>query len=145
MVQRELDDIDSLRAAFKGAHVIFGVTDYWGPFFDPANHAMLKPGQTMNEFCYELEMQRGKNIALAAAGVDALERFVYSSLSDAGKWSNGKYKWVYHFDSKVKVVEYIVKELPELNGKTSFVQVGYYLTNWKMPSFQPQKVSQSPT
>lgn len=85
------------------------------PFFDPANHAKLKPRQTTNEFCYELEMQRGKSIALAAAGVEALECFVYSSLSDAGKWSNGKYKWVYHFDSKVKVVEYIVKELPELN------------------------------
>lgn len=144
MVKGELDDINSLHAAFKGADVIFGVTDYWGPFLDPANLAKLKPGQTLNEFCYELEVRRGRNIALAAAGVDALERFVFSSLSDARKWSKGKYTGVYHFQSKANVVEYIAKELPELKKKSSFIQVGYYMTNWRMPSFQPRKVSESP-
>ena len=143
MVKGELDDVDSLQAAFKGAHAIFGVTDYWGPFLDPANTAKVKPEQTINEYCYELEVQRGKNIALAAAGVDTLERFVFSSLSDAKKWSKGKYTRVYHFESKAKVVEYIMDELPELDKKTSFVQVGWYLANWKLPAFQTQKVSES--
>ena len=144
MVKGELDDVDSLHAAFKGAHAIFGVTDYLGPFLDPATHAKLKPGQLINEICYELEVQRGKNVALAAADVDTLERLVFSSLSDARKWSKGKYTRVYHFDSKVKVVQYITEELPELSKKTSFVQVGCYMTNWKMPAFQPRKVSEFP-
>lgn len=112
MVTGELDDIDSLHVAFKGAHVVFDVTDYWGPLFDPANRAKVKPAQTINEYCYELELQRGKNILLAAAGVDSLERFVFSSLSDARQWSKGKYTCVYHFNSKVKWLNVSRKSFP---------------------------------
>jgi len=141
MVQGDVNDIDSLNLAFQGANVIFGVTDFWQPFLEQANYAKLKAGQTINEFCFDLEVQKGKNIAIAAAGVDTLERLVFSLLSNARKWSKGKYTWVYHFDSKARVAEYIAEELPELNKKMSILQVGLFATNWKISLFTPQEVS----
>lgn len=141
MVRADIDDPSTLIPAFQGAHAIFAVTDFWSPFFDPANQSKLKPGQTMNEFCYELEISQGKNLANAAAKVDTLERYVYSSLSNARKWSKGKYTWVFHFDGKAKVVDYIKGELPALVQKMSIVQIGLYMTNWKAAPFAaPQKV-----
>jgi len=89
----------------------------------------------------DLEVQKGKNIAVAAAGVDTLERLVFSLLSNARKWSKGKYTWVYHFDSKARVAEYIAEALPELNKKMSILQVGLFATNWKISLFTPQEVS----
>lgn len=141
MVQGDVNDIDSLNLAFQGANVIFGVTDFWQPFLEQANYAKLKAGQTINEFCFDLEVQKGKNIAVAAAGVDTLERLVFSLLSNARKWSKGKYTWVYHFDSKARVAEYIAEALPELNKKMSILQVGLFATNWKISLFTPQEVS----
>ena len=126
MVAGDLDHPATLEKAFQGAHAIFAVTDFWQPYFVPANRLKVKPGQTMNEFCYDLEVQQGKNIAQAAAKVEGLERLVYSSLSDAKKWSKGKYTWVYHFDGKAKAVEYIKEELPELAKKMSVLLVSFF-------------------
>lgn len=95
----------------------------------------------MNEYCYDREVRQGKNIADAAAKVETLEKFVCSSLSDHKKWSKGKYTWVYHFDSKAKVVEYITEQLPELARKMSVLQIGLYATHWQAaPFLAPQKV-----
>ncbi|MCJ1450087.1 hypothetical protein MMC28_000416 [Mycoblastus sanguinarius] len=142
MVAGDLDHPATLEKAFQGAHAIFAVTDFWQPYFVPANRLKVKPGQTMNEFCYDLEVQQGKNIAQAAAKVEGLERLVYSSLSDAKKWSKGKYTWVYHFDGKAKAVEYIKEELPELAKKMSVLLVGLYMTHWQAaPFLAPQKQS----
>jgi len=132
VVKGDLDDKDSLIAAFKGADAIFSVTDFWGPFYNPANHQKLKEGQTINEFCYEYELQQGKNVADAAATVDGLERLVVSALCDAKKWSKEKYTWVYHFDSKAHIVDYINEKHPEMAAKMSIVQMGIYMSNWKM-------------
>jgi len=80
--------------------------------------------------------------AAAASTLGTLERFVYSALSNAKKWSKGKYTWVYHFDSKAAVVEYVKEKYPQLDAKMSTLQVGEYATNWKkMPILGPQKVS----
>ena len=81
--------------------------------------------------CYELEKQQGKNIADAVATVKGLERFVWSSLSNASKWSGGKYTGVYHFDSKAHVVDYINSQHPKLAEKMSILQMGLFVTNWK--------------
>ena len=144
MVRGDLDHPDTLTAAFSGAHAIYAITDFWQPFFDPWNKEKLKEGQTMNEFCFDLEVRQGKNIADAAAQVETLERFVCSSLSDAKKWSKGKYTWVYHFEGKAKVVEYIENQLPELAKKMSVLQIGLYATHWQgSPVVAPAKVEQS--
>lgn len=45
----------------------------------------MSPGQTLREWCYELEVQQGKNIADAVATVEGLEVFIWSGLSDAGR------------------------------------------------------------
>ena len=142
MVHGDLDDPSTLRAAFRGANAIFAVTDFWQPFFDPSTKSKLKAGQIMNEFCHDRELQQGKNLADAAATVGTLERYVCSSLTNFKKWSKGKYTWVYHFDGKAKVVDYIKEKLPDLAAKMSVVQIGLYTTHWQaMPFLAPQKVS----
>jgi hypothetical protein len=58
--------------------------------------------------------------------------YIFSSLSAAKKWSKGKYTWVYHFDSKAAVYDYIQETHPALAKKMSTVQIGSYADNWKM-------------
>jgi hypothetical protein len=130
-VKGDIEDVQSLKLAFQGASVIFAVTDFWAPFFNPAAHSNLKLGQTINEYCYDVELQHGKNIADAAATVASLDLFVFSSLSAAKKLSRGKYTWNYHFDSKAAVVDYVHATHPGLAAKMSTVQIGNYADNWK--------------
>jgi NAD(P)-dependent dehydrogenase (short-subunit alcohol dehydrogenase family) len=143
MVSANLDDTQSLINAFEGATAIFGVTDFWAPFVNPEYRERLKPGQTMNEWVYEYEKQQGTNIVDAAFATKGLERLVFSSLSDARKWSDGKYKQVWHFDSKAHAVRDGIERYPDFfRSKVSCIQVGYYLTNWlQHPIFMPRKVS----
>ncbi|CAG9984157.1 unnamed protein product [Clonostachys byssicola] len=134
MVAGDQDDLESLKAAFAGADVIYGVTDFAPPMYDAESHKVAaQQGISINEFAHNLEVRRGKNLAIAAASIPTLGRYVYSTLSDARKLSKGKYVHVYHFDSKATVAEYIktAKEMEDLARKTSFLQVGLYADNWK--------------
>ncbi|KAG6853270.1 hypothetical protein C0991_005541 [Blastosporella zonata] len=141
MVAADLDDLPSLISAFQGAHAIFSVTDFW----QPAKSSMtLLPDQrkSLSQFCHDLELQRGKNIAHAADSIPTLERFICSTTSHATKWSKGKYTHVKHFDSKAGLVEYIRESLPCLASKMSTLQLGLYATNWKfVPFTAPRKQS----
>ncbi|KAL7940974.1 NAD(P)-binding protein [Trichoderma barbatum] len=130
IVEADLDKPESLKKAFKGAHAIFGNIDSIGPMYDPYNHGKLRPGQSINEFCYELEVKRGKNMANGAAGVETLERFVFSGLPSIKTVTSGKYSRAYHFEAKAEIMDYI-KSLPNLAAKTSEVQLGEFATNWK--------------
>jgi hypothetical protein len=147
MVAVDLDDPSNLRAAFAGATAIFAVTDFWGPFMalaqDPARQSHeLQHGQSVNAWAYEHELAQAKGIVDAAAEVEGLERFVWSTLAAAREISHGKYTWVYHFDSKADASQYIKKEHPELWKKTSRVQIGFYATNHStLPFMRPTKVS----
>ncbi|RFU81652.1 nadp-binding [Trichoderma arundinaceum] len=133
IVKGDVDDVDSIRAAIQGASVVYGNTVFPAAFANPTaeNVAKLAPGPTLRERCYETELQQGKNVADAVATVESLELFVWSSLSDAKKWSRGKYAGVYHFDSKAHVVDYIHRVHPNLAKKMSLLQLGLYITNWK--------------
>lgn len=144
LVQADLDDKTSLIAAFQGANVVFAVTDFWAPFSNPDNiDRALARGVTINEYAYAIEVDQGVNVAQAAADpsvLKTLEHYIFSALADVRKWSKEKYTWVYHFDSKAKVVQYIKENLSELHAKTSTVQIGFYATNWKMRgAWQPKK------
>ncbi|TRM64442.1 hypothetical protein BD626DRAFT_568198 [Schizophyllum amplum] len=143
VVKADINDVASLTAAFTGAHAIFAVTDFWAPFFDPASQAKLAPGQTLNAYCMDVEVQQAKNIFHAVLPVlDGLERFVFSTLPGGRKWSGGKYQWIYHFDGKQAAVDHLKESLPELAAKTSYVNLGLYLTNeLEMPMMMPQKVA----
>ncbi|UKZ78505.1 hypothetical protein TrVFT333_006245 [Trichoderma virens FT-333] len=140
VVAADLDVPSTLEPAFQGANAIFLVSDFWGLYGDPANKDKPKPGQALNVWAAEHEVQQLKGAIDAIAKVETLERFVYSSLSNATKWSNGKYTHVYHFDSKAIAEDYARETYPELWAKTSIYQAGLFLSNFVLnPILQPVK------
>jgi hypothetical protein len=139
-----LDEPSTLSAAFEDAIAIFAVSDFWGLYGDPANAAKAKD-QALNVWAANHETEQLKGVIDAAAKVPTLEHFVLSSLSNAAKWSKGKYTHVYHFDSKAKAEEYGRETYPELFKKTSVFQAGFFLSNFlSNPIMQPQVVSVVP-
>jgi hypothetical protein len=141
VVQADLDSPESLEKAFQGAHVIFAVSDFWGLYGDPANKDKPNPGQPLNVWAAEHESQQLQNVVDVAAKVTTLDRFIISSLSNATKWSKGKYTHVYHFDSKAAATEYAEQTYSELWKKTSVFQAGFFLTNFLgNPIMTPKKV-----
>lgn len=141
LVKADLDDPASLKEAFKDANVIFVNTDFWGFLNDPETFSLAeKQGKYPNQVAYDREVQQGKNAADAAAAVPTLDRYIWSTLSDTKKWSKGEFTWNLHFDSKALVTSYIQSDLPALAAKTSYLQVGMYVQNWKMnPAMRPAK------
>ena len=139
VVKGDLNDKESLVSAFKGADAIFSNTDFWTQFHNPATREKVKPGQTLNEYCYDFEVQQGKNVADAAATVENLDRFILSALSYTKKLSKEKYTHVYHFDAKAAIVEYVREQHPKLAAKMSVVQAGMYMSNWTLMP-KPAKV-----
>ena len=149
MVQADLHDLATLVPAFKGANLIFSVTDFWKPFFKPANlERAEKEGISIGKLCYCLEYEQGKNIVEAAAHPDVLVGLneiglIASTLSSARECSEGKYTELYHFDSKADVFpKYLTERHPKLAKKTSYLQTGYFMTSWhymphKWPGKQP--------
>ncbi|KAL7904116.1 hypothetical protein GGI35DRAFT_490824 [Trichoderma velutinum] len=133
IVKGDAEDIESIKTALRGASVVFGNTVFPEAFSNPTaeNTPTLAPGQSLREWCYETELRHGKNIADAVATVDTLDLFIWSSLSDAKKWSGGKYTGVYHFDTKAHVVDYIHNIYPNLAKKMSILQMGLFVTNWR--------------
>ncbi|KAF7554214.1 hypothetical protein G7Z17_g3059 [Cylindrodendrum hubeiense] len=134
MVAGDFDDPTSLDTAFKGASAIYSVTDYWNPMADPSQHQKAAAaGQSIGLFIGEYETQQNKNIIDAPAGVDGLERFVFSSLPDTNKLSGGKYTHIFQFDSKGKAEEYGRVTYPKLWEKTSVFYAPFYLENYFGP------------
>lgn len=135
IVAADLDDVATLIPAFKDANLVFSVTNYWEPFFRPDMRAAAKEqGITCRKFAYDVEFRQGKNIAdSVAANVATLDEngFIASTLSHAGKCSKGKYKELYHFDSKADVFPYYVEEkYPEVAKKMSCIQTGYFMSSY---------------
>lgn len=149
MVAADQDDVDLLTKAFKGAHAIFAMTDYWAPMHDPNVRATAaERGITAEQQCSEIEAQRGKNMAVAAAAPEVqqtLGRFVYSSLPDATRLSSGKYTKVWHFDSKAAVEDFVSRDpamvSAGLSQKSSFIHVGVYVDNWRR---SPLEIAKDP-
>lgn len=137
----DIDKPETLSAAFEGASAIFAVSDFWGLYGDPANKDKAKPRQPLNVWAGEYETQQLKNVIDAVAKVPTLERFILSSLSNATKWSKGKYTHVYHFDSKANAEDYGRDKHPDLWKKTSIYQEGLFLSNYiNQPTFKVSKV-----
>ncbi|KAH7183924.1 hypothetical protein DER44DRAFT_834986 [Fusarium oxysporum] len=137
-ITRDPSKPSSQEWADKGVELIEGnindgVTDFWGVVYDPKTQALASStGKTETEIAYEAEKQQARNIADAAyATIETLDRLVFSTLSHTRKWSNGKYTHNLHFDAKWEGVEYLKATYPTLDKKTSYLQVGLYVTNWK--------------
>ncbi|KAH7389162.1 putative hscarg dehydrogenase [Cadophora sp. MPI-SDFR-AT-0126] len=144
IVQGDLDDKASLLPAFDGAHTIFANTDFFIHMFSALEHPEIASGRDPKIYAYDREIEQGLNIAEVAASppvIKTLQRFIYSSLADATKWSGGKYTTVYHFDCKVEVIRVIREKYPELAAKMSELQMGHYVENWRaFPPMAPQKL-----
>ncbi|KAJ0114798.1 hypothetical protein J7T55_004539 [Diaporthe amygdali] len=143
IVQGDLDNEQSLVRAFDGAAAIFSNTDFFTHLFHAMDPANLPAGRTANQYAYDREVEQGMNIAAAAADpavLKTLERFVMSNLSNASKWSGGKYTTVYHFDSKAEMIRLTRERQPEVAARMSTLQMGHYVTNWKaFAGLAPQK------
>ncbi|KAG7118204.1 NmrA-like family domain-containing protein 1 like [Verticillium longisporum] len=87
VVAADLNDKASLVRAFAGATAAFGVTDYW---------------ETLS---MDTEIQQGKNL-VDAAKESAVSHFIWSSLRNVNKLTQGKLAHVHQFDGKAEVEEY---------------------------------------
>lgn len=152
LISGDLDNVASLRAAFKNADAIFAVTDFW-QFVQAEQHPLTfleaeKRGVAPNVVAMEKEEIQGRNIIDAAAAAHAekpLHRLVVSTLSDSKKWSGGEITTNLHFDGKAHYCEYLKATYPSLAKVTSYVQVGYYLANCFMsPFWAPHKDPDNP-
>jgi hypothetical protein len=135
MVQCSLHDPETLRDVFKGANLVFSVTDFWAPFFDPTNHERAqKEGKSIGQLGYELELEQGKNVVDAVARhVDGLDEvgLIGSTLCDARKIGGKEYTELWHFYGKSEVFpDYVEQKYPDLAKKTSYLHTGYFYTSW---------------
>ncbi|KAF3007839.1 hypothetical protein E8E13_010729 [Curvularia kusanoi] len=134
LARGDVDDIASLTSAFTGAHAVFAMTDFWAPLADSAVHAeAAHRGISPSQRCAEIEVQRGVNIARAAASPvvrRTLERLVYSSLPFYSQLSGGRYTQVWHCDSKAAVEQYMRGDAV-LGPLSSFIYMGVYADNWR--------------
>lgn len=126
VVSADLNDLASLKTAFAGSHIIFGVTNFFEPFI-----AHQSPDKAM-----EIELQQGINLATAAAATPTLEHYVWSTLPNIRALSNGKYL-VPHFEGKNRIDAHIQTHLPALLQKTTFFWVTWYHSNYAFPMFTP--------
>ena len=114
VVKGDLTDLISLTEAFKNAHGVFVVTNFW----EGAD-----------------EIAQGK-IAIQAAKNAGVNHFIWSTLPNVEKISNGKFD-VPHFTGKAKVDE-LVKNAGFKNY--SFVQPPFYYQNFSgMLGAQPKQ------
>lgn len=119
VVAGDLDDLESLKAAFAGAYGVFCVTNFW-EHFDP-----------------EREFVQGRNQAEAAKAA-SVEHAIWSTLEDSRNWVPleddrmptllGKYK-VPHFDAKGEVN----RVFEELGVPTTMFQTAFYWENLFLP------------
>ncbi|KAK3323102.1 hypothetical protein B0T19DRAFT_462409 [Cercophora scortea] len=126
VVQADINDPASLKAAFAGSHVIYAVTNFFEPF------AALQSGLK----ALDVEVQQGINLANAAAATPTLEHYIWSTLPNASAISGGKYL-IPHFEGKNRVDAYIKDKLPALWAKTTLFWVSYYGNNYAYPMYTP--------
>ena len=125
VVAADLDDVESLKRAFAGAHGAFLLTNFW------------------EHFSGEKEFAQAKNMAQAAkhAGV---QHVIWSTLEDTRRWVplsdnrmptlKGRYK-VEHFDAKGEA-DYL---FTELGVPTTFLLTSFYWENLIFFGLGPKK------
>ncbi|KAJ6466115.1 NAD(P)-binding protein [Mycena vitilis] len=118
VVVGDLWDKESVKKAIQGSEAVFGTTNFWAPDVFPAD----PQGKG--------EITQGKNLVDAAKEV-GVKFFIWSSLPNATKESNGLYKHVYHVDNKAIIEDY----LRESGVPYAVLLTGWFLENlWKLGS-----------
>ncbi|KAH8881212.1 NAD(P)-binding protein [Thozetella sp. PMI_491] len=147
MVQADLSDLENLKSVFKGANVIFSVTQYWEPYYrQDCRERAAKLGVSIRRLAYDIEYEAGRCIADAAATtVDSLDDngFLVSTLSHAAKCSKGAYSDLYHYDAKADIFpDYVSATYPELARKMSCIHTGCFMGSHKLlPNAYLRKLS----
>ncbi|KAJ2341209.1 hypothetical protein GGF43_006221, partial [Coemansia sp. RSA 2618] len=115
LAEADLDNVESLRQAFSGADIVFGMTDMSSVMTRVLSGEM------------DAEFTQGKNIVDAAidAGVSTI---VYSGMNSANKISGGKYTKILSFESKHKAEEYLLSKSNVIDGFV--VYLGSYMKNF---------------
>jgi uncharacterized protein YbjT (DUF2867 family) len=126
VVSANLDDVESLKKAFAGAHGVFGVTNFW------------------EHFSAEKEKVQAKNIADAAKAA-GVKHVIWSTLEDTRKLMSAddkrmpilqdKYR-VPHFDAKAEADAFF-QGLP-----VTFLRTTFYWDNLFMFGLAPKKNEQ---
>jgi uncharacterized protein YbjT (DUF2867 family) len=125
VVAADIDDIESLKRAFKGAYGAYCVTFFW---------AHLSP---------EKERVEGTNMA-SAAKMTGIQHAIWSTFEDTRKWVpltdnrmptlQGKYK-VAHFDAKSEADHVFT----DLGVPTTFLLTSFYWENFIYFGMGPRK------
>lgn len=115
VLEAELDDLESLKRAFAGAHAAYCVTNFW------------------EHFSPERELAQAANLARAAKDA-GLEHVIWSTLEDTRRWVPlsddrmptlmGRYK-VPHFDAKGEADQIF----SDLGVPTTFLLTSFYWDN----------------
>jgi hypothetical protein len=123
VVQADLDDVESLKKAFAGAHGVYAVTNFW------------------EHFSGEKEKAQAKNVAEAAKAA-GVKHVIWSTLEDIRKFMTPddkrmpilqeKYR-VPHFDAKADANAFFTG-LP-----TTFLVTSFYWDNLYMFGLAPKK------
>ncbi|KAJ7451348.1 hypothetical protein FB451DRAFT_1525714 [Mycena latifolia] len=108
VVKADLFDPASLKAAIRGSEAVFGMTNFWDPEVFPAD----PKGKG--------EITQGKNL-IDVAKETGVKFFIWSSLPNATKESNGLYTHGYHVDNKAVIEDYL---------RASGVPHAVLLTGW---------------
>jgi hypothetical protein len=111
MVEANLFDPPSIKAAVEGSYGVYINTDYW---------TLLDKDK---------EIEQGKNIFQACKEAN-VHHVVVSTLPHVSKLSNGKYTGVAHFDSKAIVGEFV--EANKGSMVVSYFLPAMYMENIKM-------------
>lgn len=120
VVKADINDLDSITAAFEGSNIIFAMTDFYALF---QKHGPAK--------AKEMEREQGITLAKAASATSTLEHYIWSTLP------NGTEKYpVPHFEGKYDVNTFIKKDATLL-AKTTFLIICFYANNLQIASFRP--------
>jgi uncharacterized protein YbjT (DUF2867 family) len=123
VVQADIDNVESLKKAFAGAHGVYAVTNFW------------------EHFSAEKEKVQAKNIADAAKAA-GVQHVVWSTLEDTRQWMQPgdtrmpmlqeKYR-VPHFDAKAEANAFFA------GVPTTFLWTSFYWDNLYMFGLAPKK------
>ncbi|KAJ1962862.1 hypothetical protein GGI12_002392 [Dipsacomyces acuminosporus] len=120
LVEADLDDIATLRAAVSGAQIVFGVTQ----FFQPSILGAVEEN-------VDAEFEQGKRLVDASVA-EGVEFIVFSTLPSAAKLSSGEITKVLHFEGKYKIQQYLFSQ----PIKGAAVQLSsYYQNNLQSPQW----------
>ena len=87
------------------------------------------------EKAIEIETAQGLNLARAAAKTTTLQHYIWSTLPNGSKITNGKYN-IPHFVAKNNIDDFI-KQDASLLAKTTFLWITFYGNNFQYPMFTP--------